>query len=380
MKNKKETPELSIILPCRNEEKALPFCLSTIKAVIKKNNLSAEVIVSDSSTDSSPEIAKENKVILVKHDKAGYGRAYLEAFKVARGKYLFLADADGTYDFNEIPKFLNELKKGFDLVIGNRFSRRMQKKAMPWSHKYIGNPALSAILRLFFKVKVKDTHCGMRAITRDALDKLNLKANGMEFASEMIIKAAKKRMKIKELPIEYYKREGESKLKSFSDGWRHLRFMLLYSPMYLFFFPGMILFLLGIVSMIFFYFNLINFAGIQLFYHPMFLSAMLLIIGYQLMIFALFSKSYAMNHLEEKDKTIELLCRYLTLEKASLIGAIMGAVGIIIYLIIFIKWINSGFGELQEIKNSIIALTLIVIGIQTIFSAFMLSILSIKEK
>ncbi len=370
--------ELSVILPCRNEEKALPECLKTIKQVLKDNNIEGEIIVSDSSTDSSPKIAKQHGAILIKHDKEGYGNAYLEAIKSANGEYLFMADADGSYDFKEIPRFLNELKKGADLVIGDRFSGKMQKKAMPWHHRYLGNPLLSFILRLFFKAKVKDSHSGMRAIRKEALKKLNLRTTGMEFASEMIIAA--KRMKIKELPIEYYKRKGESKLNSFSDGWRHLRFMLLYSPMYLFFFPGIILFLLGIFSMILLYFNLMNFGAIQLFYHPMFLSAMLLITGYQLMIFALFSKSYALNHLEEKDKTIESLCRYLTLEKASLIGAILSSAGVIIYLSIFIKWINSGFGELQEIKNSIIALTLIVIGMQTIFSAFMLSILSIKEK
>jgi glycosyltransferase involved in cell wall biosynthesis len=380
MKTPKETPELSIILPCRNEEKALQNCISEIKETIKKNSLNAEIIVSDSSTDSSPEIAKRNSVILVKHDKEGYGRAYLEAFKIARGNYLFLADADGTYDFKEIPKFLSELKKGADLVIGNRFAGKMQKEAMPWSHKCVGNPMLSAILRLFFKVNVKDAHCGMRAITRDALNNLNLKTTGMEFASEMIIKAAKNGMKIEEIPIKYRKREGESKLKAFSDGWRHLRFMLLYSPIFLFFIPGLFFFLLGLISIVFFYFDLISIAGVHFFYHPMFLSAMLIIIGYQLAIFALFSKSYALNHLGEEDKTIEKICEYLTLEKASVIGAVLSIAGITIFLTILIKWLNSGFGELQEVKNSIIALTLIITGMQTIFSAFMLSILSIKEK
>jgi glycosyltransferase involved in cell wall biosynthesis len=380
MKDIKTAPELSIILPCRNEEKALPFCLSTIKEVIKKNNLNAEVIVSDSSIDSSPEIAKKNGVILVKHNKEGYGRAYIEAFKVAKGKYIIMADADGTYDFKEIPKFLNELKKGADLVIGNRFAGKMQKEAMPWSHKYLGNPVLSAILRLFFKAKVKDVHCGMRAITRGALDKLNLKTTGMEFASEMIMKAVKKEMKIKEIPINYNKRQGKSKLKAFSDGWRHLRFMLLYSPLFLFFIPGVFLFLFGLVSMILFYLGSIKIAGIQFFYHPMFLSTMLVITGYQLMIFALFSKSYAFNHLGEEDKTIEKICKYVTLEKASIIGIALAIIGTVIFFIILLKWIKNGFGALQEIKNSIIALTLIITGIQTIFSAFMLSILSIKEE
>ncbi|MBS3079626.1 glycosyltransferase family 2 protein [Candidatus Pacearchaeota archaeon] len=378
---KKEHPEVSIILPCRNEELALPFCLKQIKKVIKKEKLNAEIIVSDSSADNSPKIAKKFKTILIKHDKEGYGNAYLEAFKIAKGKYIFMADCDGTYDFNEIPKFIKELKRGNDLILGNRFAGKMEKDSMPMSNRYLGNPILSGILRVFFHTKIKDSHTGMRAIKKQSLNLLNLKTIGMEFASEMIIKSIKKNLKIKEIPIDYHKRKGNSKLKPYRDAWKHIRFMLLYSPLFLFFIPGLILFFLGLISIIGLYFGSVNIFGIQLFYHPMFLSSSLIIIGYQLIIFSVFAKSYAINHLgETESKLMRKLYQIITLERVSIIGIITTIVGAVIYLIIFLKWIESGFPALNEIKNSILALTLITLGIQTIFSAFMLSILSIKEK
>ena len=375
-----ESVELSIILPCRNEEKALPGCLKEIKQVLRNNHIKGEIIVSDSSQDSSPKIALQNKAILVKHDKEGYGNAYLEAFKYAKGKYIFMADADGSYDFSEIPRFLSLLKEGNDFVIGNRFSGGMDKESMPWHHKHIGNPLLSFILRLFFKAKIKDAHSGMRAIKKEALDKLNLRTTGMEFASEMIIKATSSRLKIKETAISYHKRKGKSKLKSFSDGWRHLRFMLLYAPKFLFFIPGIFLFFLGLLSFVLIYLGAITILGITLFYHPLFLSSALMIIGYQLLIFSLFAQSYALNHLKEERPLVEKICKKITLEKASLLSLSMIVLGIIIYFSIFMKWIKTGFGELQEAKNAILALTLIIIGTQTLSSAFMLSILSIKER
>lgn len=378
----KETnnPELSIVLPCRNEEKALQKCLSQIKKVIVKNNLYVEIIVSDSSTDSCPIIAKKNNVVLVKHDKEGYGIAYLEGFKQAKGKYIFMADCDGTYDFNEIPLFLKYLREGYDFVIGNRFAYNLEKGVMPWSHKYIGNPILSGILRIFFGTNIKDSHCGMRALSKEALDRLNLGTSGMEFASEMVVKATKKKLMIKELPIKYYPREGESKLNSFKDGWRHLRFMLLYSPLFLFFMPGIILFIIGLETLFWFYFGAPRILGIRLYYHPMFISSLFIIIGYQLMIFSAFSKIYSITHLHEKNDFVERMFRLITLERSIVIGSLILLVGLIIYLYIFISWIKSGFGSLNEIKNSILALTMITLGIQTIFSSFILSILGIKEK
>lgn len=373
-------PKLSVILPCLNEEQALGSCLDKIKQIIEKNNLDAEIIVVDNgSTDKSCKIAMEKQVKLVHEKEKGYGATYLKGFEVAQGEYLFMADSDGTYDFDEIPKFIAELKRGYDFVIGNRFKGKIEKGAMPWPNRYIGNPILSSILRLFFKAKIHDAHCGMRAITKEALEKLSLRTVGMEFASEMIAQAVKRKLKIKELPINYHRRIGDSKLQSLADGWRHLRFMLLYSPLYLFFYPGLLLFIMGLVFMLRLYFGSPEILGIKLQYHPMFPSALLVIIGYQLIIFALFAKTYAITHLRDKP-IFDSLYKYITIENAGIVGILLGISGIIIYMVILFKWLSSGFGALQEVKNSILALTLIAIGTQTIFSSFMLSILGIRER
>lgn len=377
-KNNKKI-ELSVILPCRNEEKALDFCLKEIKKTLKENKIKAEIIVSDSSWDNSPKIAKGNKVKLLRHGQEGYGLAYLEAFKIAQGKYIFMADSDCTYDFKEIPRFLSQLKKGQDFVIGNRFGGKIEEGAMPWLHQHIGNPLFSFLFRLFFKIKIKDPHCGMRAIRKDALEKLNLQTKGMEFASEMVIKAAKKNLKIKELEINYYKRKGFSKLHSFSDGWKHLRFMLLYSPMFLFFIPGLIIFSMGLAGMIIFYFSSPKISGLQFYFHPMFLFLALLASGYQIIIFGLFAKSYSHIHLEEPSVFLEKLYKYLTIERVGTLGIAVCLLGFVIFFYIFFKWIFSGLSALDEAKNALLGVSFIILGIQTIFSSFMLSILGIKK-
>ena len=233
--------EISIIIPCLNEEKSIGLCLSEIIKVISSNSLDAEIVVVDNdSEDATASIVldyqkKNQNINLIKEKHRGYGSAYLAGLKASSGKYIFMADADNTYDFSDIPIFINKLKnENYDLVIGNRFSGMMDRKSMPWLHRYVGNPVLSFLVRLFFKIKIKDIHCGARAIKKEALDKIVLYTAGMEFASEMIIKVSKAKLKITEVPIIYKNRIGESKLKSFSDGWRHLRFILLYSPNFLF--------------------------------------------------------------------------------------------------------------------------------------------------
>lgn len=349
--------EISIILPCQNEEKALAFCIEQIKKTIKENKLDAEIIVSDSSTDNSPKIAIKENVILVKHDKDGYGTAYLEAFKVARGKYIFMADADGTYEFSEIPRFLKFLRDGYDFVIGDRFSGKMEKGAMPYTHK-LGNPLLSGTLRLFFGTTIKDSHCGMRAISKKSLHKLNLQTTGMEFASEMVIKALKNNLKIKELPINYLNRIGSSKLKAVADSWKHMRFMLLYSPLFLFFIPGFLMMLMGSAIMLWFYNQDLAF-----------FTPLLIIAGYQLIIFSVFAKTYSITHLKENPGFMQKIYKYLTIERASILGIAIILIAILFYFFTPKNW-----------NISMIVFTTAVIGVQTIFSSFMLSILSIKEK
>lgn len=372
--------DISIILPCRNEEQALAGCLIQIKSTIRKYKLHAEIIVSDSSSDNSPVIARKFGVKLIKHDKEGYGRAYLEGFREAQGKYFFMADPDGSYDFEEIPRFINKLQQGADFVIGNRFAGQMDKESMPWLHRHFGNPILSFILRVFFGSKIRDAHCGMRAIKKSSLQILNLHTTGMEFASEMVIKATKKNLRTDQLPINYHKRQGQSKLRMITDGWRHLRFMLLYSPLFLFFIPGSFLFITGLLGLTLSYFNLLYISTWHFQYHPMFFASALLITGYQLIFFAVFAKTYAMTHLEEDGLIMSKLHHYVTLEKGSLVGFVISTIGLILFIYIVTEWFQNDFGKLKQIKNSIVALSLLTIGIQTIFSSFMLSILSIKTK
>ena len=375
-----EKPTLSVILPCLNEEAGLEFCLSKIKSVLSRMNVPAEVIVIDNgSTDRSAEIASKNGAHVVLEPVQGYGAACEKGFETARGEYCFLADADGTYDFEEIPKFLAAFSQGWDLIIGNRFKGKIDPGAMPWSHRHIGNPLLSSVLRLFFKTKIHDTHCGMRAITKKAYQSLSLMTIGMEFASEMIVMALKKDLRILELPVDYNKRKGISKLKRFSDGWRHLRFMLLYKPLFLFFMPGILMLSIGMISLPLFYFDAISLPGIRFYYHPMFFSSLFIITGFQLVLFSVFAKTYAITHLGDSP-VLEKFYRYMNIERASLLGLFGVGLGGFMYMKIFVKWLETHLGPLNEIKNSILALTLIVLGIQTIFSAFMLSILGIKRK
>ncbi len=387
MKNdRSESMELSIILPTYNEEQGILVCLKEIKNTLPHLPSQTEVIIVDNkSTDKTIALVRSvahtiKNLTIVEESERGYGAACLKGLREGQGKYLFIADADGTYNFTEIPRFLLKIHDHGDLVIGNRFGSAMQKGSMAWHHQYIGNPILSYLVRLFFKVKIHDIHCGARMISKYAFERLTLYTRGMEFASEMIIKAAQAHLLIEEIPITYRKRHGTSKLQSFSDGWRHLRFILLYSPLFLFIIPGLILFFIGTMGMTLVYSGNIHIFDIELFVHPLFFFAVMIIVGYQIIFFGAFSKTYAITHLGDSNTILEKLFKNITIEKAGFAGIIISGIGASIYLYIFIAWIKSGFGSLNEIKNATVALTLIVLGIQTFFSAFMLSIVGIKEK
>src|SRR5579875_2283285 len=229
---------VSVVIPCLNEAESIARCVRSALAVLEQNGYSGEVIVADNdSEDGSPLIAAEAGAIVVHEPERGYGAAYLAGFAVARGRYIVMADADLTYDFEEIPRFVAELENGADMVIGDRM-KNIHPGAMPWHHQYIGNPLLSGFLNFLFKTGIDDAHCGMRAVRRDRLQQLDLRTTGMEFASEMVIRAAKEKLVLTQFPIEYHPRGGESKLSSFRDGWRHLRFLLVHSPNHLFILPG----------------------------------------------------------------------------------------------------------------------------------------------
>jgi len=361
--------DISVILPCRNEESSLGKCIKQIKSVFEKQKIKGEIIVSDSSTDNSPKIAKSQKVKLVKHDEKGYGIAILKGIEKAKGSLIVIGDADGTYDFNELPLLLEKINQGYDLVLGNRLKGKIHKKAMPWLHRYIGNPFLSSILNLFFKTKVHDSHSGFRIIKKKALKKLDLKTTGMEFASEMIIKAAKNKLKITETPISYYPRKGKSKLKSFNDGWRHLRFMLMFSPTYLFFIPGIILFVIGFFLLTILLFGTIVVQGRNLGTYFLFLGSLLSVLGYQIINLGLYSRIYAIHTgFEKYDNIIDIIADKVSFERGIYIALII----LLISILIFLKDIS--------LSRMLFALTLVIIAVQTLFSVFFISIMLVEKK
>lgn len=374
--------EISVVLPCLNEEEAIGRCIDTIHEIIKSRRISAELIVVDNaSTDKSADIARAHGARVICQPVRGYGNAYLKGFQEARGKYIVMADADGTYDFNEIEAFVEPLREGYDLVMGNRFSGRMAKGAMTWSHRYVGNPLLSGLLNLFFHTGVRDAHCGMRAFTREAFDRMHLRTGGMEFASEMVINAAKAGLKITERPIAYRPRIGESKLDTMRDGWRHLRFLLLYSPTHLFLVPGFALTSLGLACLTMLVFGPVRIFGHAWDYHTMTLASVLTLIGVQVVSFGVSARFFSLTeHLDgEQDRLLRWLSRSFTLERGLKLGGLLFGTGFLIDSAIFVKWVLEHLGPLNEIRPAIYATTLLAMGTQVMFGSFFLSFLQFRK-
>jgi hypothetical protein len=379
-------PQVSLILPCRNEQAALPSCLAEAEAALRALGRPFELIVVDNgSTDRSAAILAEAQrrfpeLAVVAEPRPGYGSAYRAGLAAARGDALVLADCDGTYPLGDVGRFVAAIEAGADMVVGNRFLGGIPAGAMPWTHRYVGNPVLSFLVRAFFGVRIGDVHCGARAISRAALARLNLCTVGMEFASEMVVKAAKQGLRIGELPVRYRPRLGDSKLRTVADGWRHLRFALLYSPLFLFLAPGLALAAAGAATFAAMLATTPTVFGVPMVVHPVFLAALLVVVGYQLVLFAGFARVYAVNHLGDRDPLIERLYRHLTLERALAAGVLVAAAGAAVYLKVFAGWVASGFGELDAVKVSTLGLTLITVGAQTAFSAFVFSIIGIEER
>jgi len=371
-------PLVSVVIPCLNEEENIEACVRRALEVLRENDLSGEVVVADNaSEDRSAELAEAAGARVVTEPRRGYGSAYLAGLAVARGRYIVMADADLTYDWAEIPHFVRELADGGELVIGDRMDN-IQPGAMPWLHRYVGNPILTGILNLFFRTGVNDAHCGMRALRREVLPRLDLRTTGMEFASEMVIRAAKEKLDIRQFPIEYHPRGGESKLSSFSDGWRHLRFLLVHSPTHLFVVPGALLFLVGTIA------AFISLTGIEILgrewqLHAMVAAALSMIVGTQVLALGLCAHAYGTYFLGEKDPWFDRMRARFRLEHGLLVGGLIGFVGFVIAAVITIEWIDRGFGELSEERLMVGAATLIIVGVQVFFSSFLLSILGLRR-
>ena len=372
-------PEVSVVMPSLNEEGTIGRCIEKVKKVFDENHLDGEIIVADNSTDKTVEIARSLGATVITPEKKGYGNAYLAGLQNAKGDFIVIADSDGTYDFEEMPKFLTPLIKGdADFVIGNRFGGKILKDAMPWLHRYIGNPILTMILNRLLKIEISDAHCGMRAFTKAAYEKMDLRTGGMEFASEMVFEAGRKNLRIKEVPITYYPRSSPSKLHSISDGWRHLRFMMLYKPIPFLFVPGVLVFLLGVLLSL----TILIQGDVQTNHlHSLIFGSILAIIGFQTLVTGIYMKAYAAVHgLCEREGFIKKLLDYHSLEKELIIGATLLLIGVAIGLKVVLTWISVGFGSLSEVESAVIAMVLAATGIQTIFTAIFLSVLLLEEE
>jgi len=373
------TPLVSVVIPCLNEAANIERCVIDALAALRQGALDGEVIVVDNdSEDNSAELAAAAGATVILERRRGYGSAYLAGFAAARGRYIVMADADLTYDFGEIPTFVAKLDDGAQLVMGNRMDN-IQPGAMTWLHRYVGNPVLTGLLNLFFRTGVRDAHCGMRALRRDVLDTLDLRTTGMEFASEMVIRAAKQHLAIAEVDIEYHPRGGESKLSSFRDGWRHLRFLLVHSPTYLFILPGTALAAVGTLISITVLAN-IDLLGRSWNIHALIGGALLTIIGTQVLALGLCAHAYGTYFMGEKDAWFDAMRARFRLEHGLALGGIIMTAGFVTALIIVIKWIEHGFGALALENLAVVAFELLIVGLQIFFSSFLLSILGLRRR
>ena len=364
------TPELSIVIPCLNEEETLEKSIAMAKEFIDKTGITTEIIVADNgSTDQSVEIAKKMGVRIVQVPQKGYGSALRGGIEAAKSEYIIMGDADNSHDFTKILPFIEKLREGYDLVVGNRFEGGIAKGAMSFKNKYIGNPVLSFLGRLFFKTNIRDFHSGLRGFTKSAYKKMNLQTTGMEFASEMIVKASLLNLKTTEVPIVMHP-DGRSRpphLRPWRDGWRHLRFMLLYSPRWLFLFPGIVFFLIGFLGLAFFLFKTLSYQ--KIIYQSVPVFAGLALLGYQFIIFYALTKVYAVQQkLMPKTKTYDGFFKIFTLEKGILAGFLAVIAGVILYYI-----------KLSNFVYNIFSILMILFGMQTILFGFFFSILGLKK-
>jgi glycosyltransferase involved in cell wall biosynthesis len=376
--------EVSIVMPCLNEAETLAKCIRHAQNAIAKGGFAAEIIVADNgSADGSQQIARKLGARVVEVPRKGYGSALIGGIDAAKGQFVVMGDADDSYDFEAIGPLIDKLRQGYDLVVGNRFMGGIEPGAMPWSHRWVGNPVLTFISRVFFHAPVGDTHCGLRAFKKDAYEKMRLRATGMEFASEMVIKASLKGMRITEVAV-VLRPDGRSRaphLRTWRDGWRHLRFMLLFSPRWLFLYPGLALFAVGVVLSALLLPGPLHVAGVRLDIHTLLVAGFLSLIGYQLVLFAVFTKIFAVRMgFHPPHPVLEGLFRYITLEVGLLAGALMVLGGIIGLVLAVASWQSVGFGNLDPsltMREVIPAVLLLAIGTQTVFASFFISILSI---
>jgi glycosyltransferase involved in cell wall biosynthesis len=370
-------PEISVLIPCLDEEEAVGKVVDQALEGIRRSGRTGEVIVVDNgSTDRSAEIAESHGARVVSERRRGYGSAYLAGLAESHGDFVVMGDADETYPLQELAPFVDRLEHGDDLVIGSRFEGTMHADAMPFLNRFVGNPILTGMLNLLFGVKVSDAHCGMRAVRRDALEVLDLHSTGMEFASEMVFKAYRRGLKVSEIPIDYYPRVGESKLNRFGDAWRHVRFMLLYSPSWLYLYPGAAMLLLGIVGMLVLASGPVDVFGRTWQIHTMLAFVTLTLIGAQVIQLGVFARTYARVRIGEIDPLLDRIQRHVSLERGLLVGGLLAALAFAGLVAVAVEWAAHGFGTLGRAYETALLATALGLGIQIVFGAFFLALLT----
>ena len=379
----------SIVMPCLNEAETIARCIEKAKTGIQRSGVPGEIVIADNgSTDGSQAIAKNLGARVVPVKEQGYGNALRGGIRAALGKWIIMADADDSYDFSEADRFVKKLQEGHDLVMGCRLpvgGGTILPGAMPWKNRWLGNPVLSFIGRFFFKCPAHDFHCGMRGFTRAAFERMELQTTGMEFASEMVIKATFKNFKIAEVPITLHP-DGRSRpphLKPWRDGWRHLRFMLLYSPRWLFLAPGFLLSALGIIFAAALSVRDLKISGVELNVGTLMMACMAVIVGFQLIAFAFFTRVFAVAEgLLPDDPNFARVFKIFTLERGIVAGLLVLLTGTILFLRALWLWQQAHFGQLpsteENLRRIIPAAMLMILGIQGVFSSFFMSVLGLK--
>jgi len=369
---------VSVVIPCLDEAETIAECVTTAKTVLEESGLAGEVIVVDNgSTDGSGELARAAGALVVEEPRRGYGSAYLAGLDVARGEYIVMVDADLTYDFHEIPRFVQELQDGAQLVVGNRMGS-IAPGAMPWLSR-LGNPLLSGFLNVLHRTNIRDVHCGMRALRRDVLPALNLRTVGMEFASEMVIRATRERLDVREVPIELHPRVGTSKLSPFRDGWRHLRVILVYNPTFLFLLPGAVMLLVGSVITLLVFVHVPVF-GRNLYTHSLIVGCLLVLLGVQAIGLGLSARAFGVYFISEQDELFQKLRSRLRLEHGLALAALVGMGGLALIGIVIGRWASNGFGTLREERLAILAATVVAVAAQIFFTSFLVSIIGLRRR
>lgn len=377
--NEQQSIEVSAVMPCLNEEKTIGNCIEKAREAFRRLGIQGEVVVSDNgSTDDSVTISTEMGARVVHCPVKGYGAALINGINSARGDIVVMADADDTYDWSAIGEFVNKVKEGYDLVMGNRFKGGIEPGAMPALHKYLGNPVLSAVARIAFNTRVGDFHCGMRGFRKQAIESLNLRSSGMEFATEMVANAARHQLRIAEIPttLAVDKRDRPPHLRSFRDGWRHLRFILTYAPDYLFLAPGLVSMTIGLVLLFLLAVGPISLFGFYLGIHYLALACLLTLVGYNTLWIGVLAKTTVAQKFEVlKTPVIKYFSDRFRLEYGLLTGTVLVIAGIIVDLLIFLVWISDITEPMDAtIHPAFTATTVIAIGVSTIFNSFLLSL------